>query len=952
MLGEREAVLLQDLVQPPIEEMGSPASADPPPPSATASVAIAACVAPFAIKHRADDLHFHEAGWAKGSRRPVFDTRMIDCRNRIKSHCAGAEIAAAVSRFAASKELALGVKKSAGRLQAAVRRCLMPIAKRTYRGCKFSWPESFLMDLRYAFRAIVRRPLYAAVAIFSLAVALGANTAVFSFVNAIVLKRLPVLGGTRLVLIRQQNQQFNIENCCFPYAFFRELRNEETDFEDVLALHVVEIKLTDQEQTERLGAEIVSGNYFRMLGVQAAAGRLLDDSDDQSEGANPVCVISHSLWQERFGGRHDVIGRRVLLNTEPFQIVGVSESGFFGASLHERHELQIPTSMTERILKEKRDAFGFLHLIGRLKVGVRAEQAQTRLNVVGRQIQRVTGPRMTEHDDFLLRDGSQGIDSRKENFGKPLMLLLLLVVIVLLVACANLAALLLARSVERTREAGLRVALGASRSALLRQFFAESAVLAAAGGVAGWILALTFIQVLLHILGSQGEGLVQLVKPDGTVFAFLALATVSTGVLVAVLPARRAAQADPSLAIRGAAFTSPERRSLTLRFIIMGQMALSLTLLFCAGLFVQTLQNLRSVNLGFPPGNLVILPVDLSSTAYSEGAASFFTEILHRTSELHEIRSASLAGLSVISGRIQSTVITVPSYATAEGLQPVTYFTRISSGYFRTLGIPLLAGRDFVTSEGSISADSSENEGTAIVNEQFARRYFDGDALGKTFSYGGGRKVRIVGIAQTTKFRYIREEPQPVMYLPIAPENFPASLFLQVRSSMEPTFIIERLRQVVDEVVPGIPIGRITTMKMQIDAALSRERLLAFLSILLGGIAATLAAIGLYGVLSFAVVRRTREIGVRMAVGANRSRILMLFLADSAWIVLFGFAAGTPLAIGCGVLASSLLYGLDGQDTSSALAAAAILGLISIAAALLPAARATRVDPMRALRHD
>lgn len=820
------------------------------------------------------------------------------------------------------------------------------IAEKTREAWSFRWIEALLLDLRYALRTMGRRPVFTTVAVLSLAIALGANTAVFSFVNAIVLKTLPVPGASRLVIIRQQNEQFHIENCCFSYAFFRELRKQETDFEDVLALNATEINLTDQEQTERLRAEIVSGNYFRVLGVRAAAGRLLDESDDQSEGASPVCVISYRLWQERFGGRADVIGRRVLLNTEPFQIVGVSEAGFTGASLHEQDGLYMPASMAEKFLGEKRDVIGFLQLIGRLKAGARVQQSQARLNVTGRQIQKVTGSKMSERDDFLLRDGSQGINSRKEQFGKPVLVLLLLVAVVLLVACANLAALLLVRSVERTREAGLRVAIGASRSALLRQFLTESVLLSGAGGIAGWILALALIRVLLNLLGPQGEGLVQLVKPDVAVFGFSAAATLAAGILFGLLPAWRAAQADPSPAIHGVAFASSGKRSLVSRFVIAGQIALSMALLSCAGLFAQTLRNLRSVDLGFRPENVVILPVDLNGTVYREEAGPFFTELLRRARELPETRSASLTGLSVVSGSMQSIIINVPGYVPANRLRPVTYFTRVSGGYFRTLGIPLLKGRDFTTD------DNHEGEGAAVVNEQFARQFFGGEALGKTFSYGGGRKVRVVGIAQTAKFRYIREGPQPVMYLPFAQRNFPMSLFLQVRTSGGLARPIDRLHAIVHELGPRVPIGPITTMEMQIDAALARERLLAFLSTLLGAVAATLAAIGLYGVLSFAVTRRTREIGIRMSVGAQRSRIFMLFLGDSAWIVLGGIAAGVPLALGCGMLASSLLYGLKGQDTGTEIGATAVLGLISLVATLLPAARAARVDPINALRHE
>jgi predicted permease len=806
--------------------------------------------------------------------------------------------------------------------------------------------ERLWLDLLYAARMMVRRPVFTAVAVLSLAIALGANTAVFSFARAVVLKVLPVPGAERLVIIRQQNEMFHIENCCFLYPFFRELRKQDAGFEDVLAVRSAEVNLTDGDQAERFEAEIVSGNYFQMLGVRPAAGRLLAEGDDQTEGASRVCVISHRLWQKHFGGRLDVIGRRVLLNAEPFLIVGVSEAGFLGAALHEPHQIQVPASMTAALLGDGRDSFGWAELIARLKPGVSPRQAQARLNGIGRQIERVTGPKMSDRDDFLLRDGSQGIGSKKEQFGKPVLLLLLLVAVVLLVACANLAALLLARSVERMREAGMRLALGASRPALFRQFLGESLLLSLTGGVGGWLLARVLIHALLSLLGPHSEGLVLQVRPDMTVFAFSAAATLAAGILFGMLPAWRAAHADPMPAVHGTPI-SPGGRWFISRFIITAQIALSLALLFCAGLFAQTLRNLRSIDLGFRPENVLLARVDLSNTVYRDhGAGHFFEELLREAREWPGTRAASLANISVLSGGMQSIILQIPGYVPPNRLAPVTYFATVSSGYFRTLGVPLLAGRDFT------DAERGSGEDAAIINEQFARDFFNQDALGKTFSYGGGRKVRVVGIAGTAKFRWVREEPHPVMYLPVTQRNFPQALVLHVRTAGEPAGAIERLQALLRNLDPRVPVDNITTMQMQINYALARERLLAFLSTLLAVIAVTLAAIGIYGVLSFSVARRMREIGIRMAVGAEQRRILMLFLNESARVALGGITLGVPVALMSGRLASSLLYGLKPQDTATAVIATALVALVALAATAIPAWRASRIDPIVALRHE
>ncbi len=822
------------------------------------------------------------------------------------------------------------------------------IAERSRGAWDFHWLADLVRDLRYSARSMARRPAFAAVALVSLAVALGANTAVFSFANAILLKTLPVAGADRLISLRQKNEQFHMENCCFGYPFFQALRKQPGVFEDILATSPIDITLTDREETERLPAELVSGNYFRMLGVHPAAGRLLDETDDAVEGASPVCVISYRLWQERYAGDPAIVGRQVLLNGRPFRIVGVSQRGFGGASLRTPTDLQAPTSMTETFFEMERDRSSFLFLLPRLKRGVSLSQAAAWLNSVGHALQDATGLRMGKHDDFLLFDGSQGINSRREEMGKPVLVLLLLVGVLLLVACANLSALLLVRSVERTREAGVRAAIGASRSTLFRQFLAEAMLLAAAGGALGWALALGLVRVLLGLLPPD-KSLAQIVHPDATVFVFTTALTLLAALLFGLFPAWRASRADPLPAIHGVALAASGRRQrLVSSAVITAQIALSLALVFCAGLFSRTLHNLRAIDLGFQAENVIVLPIDLENTAYAREASPFFAELLRRACALPQTRAASLTDLTVVSGAMSSFVLAVPGYTPPNGMLSTSYFTRVTSGYFRTMGTPLVAGRDFINED----TDGRGGEGSAIVNEQFARQFLAGDALGKPFAYGGGRKVRIVGVVRTSKFRYVREEPQPVVYLPISPGAFSANLTLQARVSGDLNVAIARLRGIVRGLGPRAPIGAITTMEMQIDAALSRERLLAFLSTLLGAVAAALAAIGLYGVLSFHVTRRTKEIGIRLSVGARRSAIVALFLRESACMAAMGVALGIPLMWLCGKLADSLLYGLQGEDPLTAAGATAALVLLSLLAGFVPAARAAGVDPVRALRHD
>jgi macrolide transport system ATP-binding/permease protein len=816
----------------------------------------------------------------------------------------------------------------------------------------WTWIEQLLREFRFAVRALRRSPSFSAVAIISLAAALGANTTVFSFARAILMKKLAAPGAERFVILRQHNEAFHMENCCFTYSFLKELRKQDAGFDDALAVTSMDMTLTDQEQTEKLTGELVSGNYFGMLGVRPAIGRLIDESD-AAPGGPAVCVISYKLWQERFGGRADIVGRRVMVNTLEAQIVGVSQAGFSGATMYEAHDLQFPLSSLRLFHPgAPPNMILWVEIVARLRRGVTAAQATARLNAIGPRIEKEAGPDLEGNDQgknpFRLVDGSQGLDSKKDQFGKPVLMLFGLVGVVLVAACANLTALLLVRNVARTGEAGVRLALGGSRAALVRHFLAESVVLSIAGGVAGWGLAILLTEALLKILDSDGEDLARQVQPDTIVFLFSAAATLAAGIVFGFLPAWRASQSDPLLAMRGAG--APRTRSIASRVLIAAQIAFSLALLFGAGLFARTLHNLRAIDLGFHPENVALLR--LSRTNYVPGgadAAQFYGELLSRARALPETRAASLSSISILSGAMAATSIDIPGFVPSGRMPMTSNFLLVSSGYFRTLGIPLVAGRDFTADDRATAGEVA-----IIVNRQFERQFLAGDATGKAFQVfiGGPKKVRVVGIAGDAHYRWLREDPQPVMYLPLTLPWFPRIVNLQVRNAGNAAATIERLRALVREIDPRAPIEYATTMEMQIDAALSRERLLAFLSTLAGGVAVTLAAIGLYGVISFSVARRTREIGIRVAIGAPRSTILGQFLRESAWMVAGGIALGIPLALGCGRLAQSLLYGLKPQDVTTAIAATGLLALIAFCAALIPAWRAARLDPMVALRWE
>lgn len=809
------------------------------------------------------------------------------------------------------------------------------------------WLEQTARDLRLALRAVRRYRAFSAVAIASLAAALGVNTAVFGFARAILLEKLRAPGSGRLVILRQHNEMFHMENCCFSSVFFRELRKQDAGLEDALAVHRSDVNLSDQDHAEKSAADIVSGNYFSMLGARPAAGRLIDESDDTA--GSRVCVISYRLWQERFAGRADAIGRKVTINTTPFEIVGVTPDKFTGVAMYTANDVVIPVGAADAIFGGPAgDNMVWLEIVARLKPGITPAQEESRLNSFGRAIQKKLGMVFSEKDVFRVEDGSQGIDSKRERLGQPVMLLFGLSGIVLVLACANLTALLLVRSLERSTEIGVRLSLGGSRAALVRQFLCESMVLASCGGVAGWWVARVLTRALLGLMGADAAELAPKVGPDGATFAFLAAVTIAAGAAFGVIPAWRGSRFDPLRAIRGG--ESGRARLLASRVLIGGQIALSLVLLMGAGLFLRTLEKLRAVDPGFRPDNVALLRIDLSRTVYgNSGAAGFFNELLRRARELPETRAASLSNLSVLSGAMQSIVVRVPGYVPPDRLLPVAYFESISGGYFRTLGIPLIAGRDF----NEYDRAAKDSEGVAIVNERFARDFMSGDALGKTFSFGGWKApVRIVGVVGNVRIRGLREELKAVMYVPVTQWTYPQGEYLQVRFAGDAAAMIGRLKALVNGIDRRVPVDSAGTMQMQIDRGLSRERMLAFLSALMSAVAVALAAIGLYGVMSYSVTRRTREIGIRLAVGAPRAAVLRGVLRESFWVTAGGVVAGFPLGLLGGRLAQSLLYGITPQDGAAAAFAAAMIGTAALGAALIPAWRAARIDPLRALRWE
>jgi predicted permease len=480
---------------------------------------------------------------------------------------------------------------------------------------------------------------------------------------------------------------------------------------------------------------------------------------------------------------------------------------------------------------------------------------------------------------------------------------------------------------------------------LTRHFLAESLILAFTAGVAGWALAGLLTKALLKMLGQDAEGLGGLVQPDGAALGFAFLAAAGCGIAFGLWPAWKAAQSDPLRAIRG--LDAPRGKAFGSRLLVSAQIALSVTLLFGCGLFVRTLRNLRAIDLGFRPENIALLDLDLSRLTSAQ-SATYLDDLLRRARSLPETRAASLSRISVLSGAMQSAALRIPGYVSRNGMNPTSYITTVSDGYFRTLGTPMSAGRDFTMEDRAAGG----KEFAAIVNEKFAQQFLGGDALGKTFAFAGGFTGHVVGVVKNTHFRRLREKEEPILYTALAQDKAPNQMYLQVRTSGDPSLVTRKLRAAVREIDSRASLDSVTTMEAQIDDALRRERLLAFLSTVIGALAVALAAIGLYGVVSYSVARRMREIGIRLAVGASRGEIFVQFVRESFYMAAAGIAAGVPLALALGRLATAFLYGLTGQDMMTAATACGALAITALCAATIPAIRAARLDPMQSLRRE
>jgi predicted permease len=858
---------------------------------------------------------------------------------------------------------------------------------RTIESCRelFGFPrvEDLVRDVRHAIRLLRRNPAFTVVAVLTLGLALGANTAIFTFVDTLVLRPLPVHDPDRLVQVNRTGP--GGQGPVISYQLFQRVRAANTVFEDVLvtgSLWRLSLGLT-ADRPERVATELVSGNYFQVLGVAPHLGRVLRDDDMIGTHAGRegvVTVLSHDFWTRRLGQDPRVVGRRVLLHGIGVTIVGVAAPGFSGI---ERGD-PVDVWTTLAIQPQLRDGAdwltphgsNWLRLLARLKPGITRAHALESANALYRAYidERVAGgpaiPAILAQR-FVFRDGAFGISRVRDRFAQPLAVLMGAVAIVLLVACINLASLLLARGAYRQREVAVRLGLGASRARVVRQLLIEGLLLSLLGGLVGVVLASWATAALVQVMFT-GEGNTPLIRPDWRVLGFTAVVTIATVLISSLVPALRLARTDLVAGLNarsmggtagggaGAGFGAGAGRSRLGWSLVVGQVALSVPLLVGAGLFVRTLGNLRDVDPGFVQSSLLLVRIDPG--ALRETRPDFerlYHALLTRVGGLPRVHAVALSDQPLFDSGTRQRQIWLPRHLPTIGDDVNPHVLGVTPGYFEALGVRVVAGRAFDQREADAAAS------VAVVNESFARFYFErGDAVGQRFAWGGpGSKdlVEIVGVVKDSRHGNLREERPPhIIYAPLAPADFPQggfsfvtpTLVARVAGDGDALAVAGTVRNELQAIDPRLPILSVRTMTEQVERTLGQEKLLAVVSSAFGGLAVSLAALGLYGLLAYGVAMRRAELGVRLALGARPVDVQRLVMRDAAVMVGAGLTIGLVLAFAGAGLVRGLLFGIDPRGAPVMIAATLVLGAIAACAAYLPSRAAARVDPATAMRND
>jgi len=818
-----------------------------------------------------------------------------------------------------------------------------------------TWLESIVADARYALRALRASPGFALVAILSLGLGIGANTAIFTLLNAVVLRTLPVERPEELLQVTLGGDQFVPE---LTNPIWEQVRDRQDVFSGVFAFGGAAYNLTSGGEIRLAQGSVVSGEFFSTLGVRAAAGRLFTKADDVP-GCPATAVLGYGFWQSEFGGSPAVIGKTISLDRTPHVIIGVADPSFPGVRVGESSQVYTPLCRQPDLANR---SSWYLNIIGRPKPGITLHRASERIAalapvVFGSTVPEDWGPSekaQYRQNTLGVTSAATGLSDVRREYRTALTVLMIAVGVVLLIACANVANLLLARAAVRAREVAIRMAIGGARRRIVRQLLTESLLLAGVGALVGMAIARLGTTLLIGLLASSADPVFLDLGVDGRILSFTTVVAAATGVLFGLAPAWRGTRVGPQTALKanGRGIVEGHSRFTLGKGLVIAQIALSLVLVIGAGLLLGSFRNLATLDPGFRREGVLVVGVDLQNAGYpAPRRGAVHDDLLRRFRVLPGVRAAGASEITPMSGLAWNGHVNVEGHVAKSLDETQVYFNRVSDGFFGAMGTSLVAGRDFD------ERDESTTRPVAIINETVANRFFPGTSpLGKYYRQAMhdslAAPIEIVGVVKDAKYRELREAPIPTIYLAMS-QNAVSPPFRQyeLRTDGPVSSLVPAVKRTVAEVSGSIAI-RLTPLSRLLDASLSRDRLMATLSGFFGAVALVLAVVGLYGTLSYNVARRRNEIGIRIALGAARGRVVQLVLADVAEMVIVGLVIGAAVAVASTRLVRSLLYGLSASDPATIVVSVALLSVVAVAAGALPAWRAARVDPIAALREE
>jgi len=836
--------------------------------------------------------------------------------------------------------------------------------------------DSVFQNLRYALRQLRKKPGFSLVAVLTLAVGIGANAAIFSLVDQVLLKRLPVTEPNQLVMLKFTGSDTGHTSSYggdagqyFSYPMYRDLRDQNSMFAGMLCMFPAQVGVQWHNTPSLANSELVSGNYFSLLGVQPAAGRLLIPEDSATRGSSPFVVLSYRYWTQHFAADPSVINQGISINGNPFTIVGVVQPGFNSVIAGTIPDLFVPITMKAQMtpqwdeLEERRSKW--MNIVARLKPGMTVQQAEAGINPLWKslrtmELQSITSKSQRFRDQFVaksyvtLLDGSKGFSPFRETMRVPLLILMAMVGLLTLMATANVGSLLLVRGAGRTREISVRYSLGATRQRIAGQLLAEGLVLGLTGGLLGLALSPLLARALIDFINPTATtaGMTSLAAtPDRSVVLFCFAVSLAASVLFSMAPILQFYRPKVATALREQSGTAEMAHARFRRITVGLQIGLSLVLLVGAGLFSRTLSNLKSVDVGFVTDHLLTFQLDPHLAGYQPATvAPLYKRLLDVLGAQPGVQSVGMTDDPVLARSDDTSSLTVPGYQAQEGERMSFEWEHVTPAYFSTLRLPLVAGRVFNDS------DRPDTARVAVVNETFVRRFLGSpdQALGRTFSVGKSKDdtLHIVGVVKDAKHFSVQDLPAPIYYTPIFQDAQPASVAVYIRTRQPPEDAAGTVRAAVAGIDSRLVVDSLQSMTSEIDSTLTSERILSFLASSFGIAAAFITAIGLYGVLAYSIAQRTREIGIRMALGATRATVVKMVLREVLILIGCSVALAVPVSILLGSFAKSQLYGVTYRDPAILAFVTLAIGFVALLAATVPARRAVQVQPITALRYE